>query len=134
MGLIFKPEKCVGCEMCSLVCSLKHHNVTGLQMSRIKISRNYPSLEDPLFEATYCRQCKNARCIQVCPTGALSRRDTGDVVFDAQKCTKCGECITACPFNAIWADEKSGKIFKCDLCDGQPWCVDWCPHDALIYK
>ena len=134
MRIVFKPNECVGCEICTLICSLKHNDITSLQKGRIKISRNYPTLNDPLFKATYCRHCKNARCIKVCPTGALSEDENGQVLLDHKKCNKCGECITACPFGAIWLDEKTNIVFKCDLCGGEPWCVKWCPHGALEFK
>ena len=44
MKLKFKSDKCVACEKCTLVCSLVHNDITSLELGRIKITRNYPSL------------------------------------------------------------------------------------------
>ncbi|MFH1459425.1 MAG: 4Fe-4S binding protein [Candidatus Omnitrophota bacterium] len=38
-------------------------------------------------------------CVEVCPAGALERKNT--VVFYSDKCIDCGACITACKYNAI---------------------------------
>lgn len=133
MKLQFIQKECVGCEECSLICTLVHEGVTGLEQARIKITRNYPSLKDPLFKAFFCRDCNNAKCIEACPTLALRVDESGTVHLDQEKCDGCGDCIAACPFDAIWLDAKSGKAYKCDLCGGKPECVDYCFHDALKY-
>lgn len=40
-------------------------------------------------------------CEEVCPTGAISRNDSGRQEIDYQKCIFCGKCMTACPFTAV---------------------------------
>lgn len=133
MNIAFKKEKCVGCEICALVCNYKQVRVTGLEESNIKIFRNYPELADPLFTSNVCLQCENAKCVDACNQGALTKNEEM-VVLDKQKCTGSGSCIEACPFNAIWISRKDEKAHKCDLCQGSPECVEFCPHDALELK
>lgn len=133
MKLKFDAKKCVGCEICTMACSLVHTGETGLWPGRIKIERNYPSLQAPLLKGFYCRQCPKPKCAEACPEQAYTRE--GDlVVFDADKCTGCGLCVPACPFHAVWLDQASGKVFKCDTCGGDPTCMRVCPHDALKWE
>lgn len=134
MKLQFNQKECVGCEMCSLVCTLTHEGVTGLEQARIKIVRNYPSLMDPLFKAAFCQNCANAECIAACAVGALVEDAEGIVHLDPEMCIGCGNCVEACPFHAIWMDAKTEKAFKCDLCGGKPECVGYCLHDALKFE
>lgn len=40
-------------------------------------------------------------CIAVCPVGAISKDDKGDVVVDKEKCIGCGKCTKVCPNGVI---------------------------------
>lgn len=134
MRLRFDANKCVGCGICSLICSLVHEKVTGLEMARIKIKKNYPSLEDPIFKAKYCTHCQ--KCVKICPTGAISVDENKIVIINEALCSGCGDCVKVCPFDAVWLSVER-KAFKCDLCktiERDPACMKWCPHDALIYR
>lgn len=131
----FKSSLCVGCQVCTLVCSLHHNDNVSLKLGKIKIERMYPKLEDPVFKAFFCRHCKNAKCLEACRPGALKYAEDGiEVILEVDLCDGCGACVSACPFNAIWINENIGKAFKCNLCDGDPMCVKYCPHEALIHK
>jgi len=39
-------------------------------------------------------------CEEVCPVGAIQKREDGTAVIDESKCILCGRCMTACPFGA----------------------------------
>lgn len=58
------------------------------------------------FTPTLCNHCKNAPCMEVCPTGAAWRNDDGFVIFDTEKCNGCKECIKACPYDVIYFSEE----------------------------
>ena len=34
----------------------------------------------------HCQHCENPKCMDICPTLAISKKDTGAVVIDADKC------------------------------------------------
>jgi Fe-S-cluster-containing dehydrogenase component len=131
----FKSKLCVGCQVCTVVCSLHYYNEINLELGKIKIERMYPKLEDPIFKSYYCRHCKNAKCIEVCEPGALRYAADGvEVLLEEALCNGCGACVIACPFSAIWVNEQSSKAIKCNLCNGDPMCVKYCPHGALSHK
>jgi phenylacetyl-CoA:acceptor oxidoreductase subunit 1 len=48
--------------------------------------------------AVRCNQCKDAPCVDVCPTGATSQRPDGIVEIDAALCMGCRYCVIACPY------------------------------------
>ena len=50
-----------------------------------------------LHRSDRCIRC--GRCVQNCPSGALSLSEMG-VVTDARKCTLCGVCADVCPAEA----------------------------------
>ena len=96
-----------------------------------------------------CRDCDDAPCIKVCPTGATSRVSGAEpVLVDESKCIGCAYCVEACPFGVILVVPRDtpgasggGKaVIKCDLCvdrqaEGlEPACVASCPVGALAFE
>jgi ferredoxin len=52
----------------------------------------------PVISSAGCTMC--GTCSTVCPTGALTQRDSEDwveLLLDASKCIACGECVAGCP-------------------------------------
>lgn len=49
--------------------------------------------------AGLCRKC--GQCIEVCPSGALTREKGGTVAVDRARCTLCGLCTRACGAGAL---------------------------------
>ena len=118
-------DNCYDCRICELVCSETHTNAYRPMVSYIKAPSSIPDAPGPVV----CRQCKKPKCVEACPTDALSIKEW--IFFDEELCTSCGLCVEACPFDAIWMVED--KLLKCDLCDGNPNCVNVCPGKALVF-
>lgn len=113
--------------MCEMVCSLKRKNSMNPFYSAIYVVRGI-SGESPIL----CRQCKNPRCLSVCPTGAIYKdRETGTIKISDEDCIGCLECVSECLFGAMRIDFTANRVFKCNLCGGAPECVSWCPNEAL---
>jgi carbon-monoxide dehydrogenase iron sulfur subunit len=93
-----------------------------------------------------CRHCDPAPCQQVCPTGAIYRDATHDVVLvDPARCIGCAMCAMVCPFDVVTfhvlADGATTApvAVKCDACIEQlragrtPACVEACKVGALEF-
>jgi Fe-S-cluster-containing hydrogenase component 2 len=124
------PERCSGCKICELVCSINRFGVNNPKKSAIRVMVVYPH---PIIRMPIvCRQCKVAKCMENCPTGAITTKD-GIYDIDSEKCISCQQCVISCPFGAIFLHEEIETPFKCNLCNGHPHCVEACPKNALLY-
>ena len=96
--LLIKPEKCIGCRTCELVCSFGHHNEFNPKMANVKVFEyEQAAVAIPMM----CLQCDEAACMKVCPVKAISGETKKPHVIDESKCIKCGHCMTLCKFDAI---------------------------------
>ncbi len=122
------PEKCTGCKLCALACSLKHFGECNPKMGAINIVRD----EFDRYEIQFvCLQCDDAVCVKVCTRKAL--RKEGNVVRrDESRCIRCRMCVAACPYAGVHSFK--GRIIKCDTCDGDPLCVKFCSTGALKWE
>ncbi len=68
-------------------------NINGLKTIR----------ELAIFRYT-CRRCKEAPCIDVCPSDALEKDETGIITRHTNLCVSCKSCVTICPFGTIMTD------------------------------
>ena len=129
--LVVNFEKCTGCRLCELVCSVRHEGVSNPSRSRLKIEKwEWEGLYIPML----CQQCEDAPCRSVCPVKAISRDESlGRLVVDYDVCIGCRACVAVCPFGAMSFDAGGKKVIKCDLCDGEPACVSFCDVKALDY-
>ena len=128
-------KKCRYCQSCVLACSMVHEQGKSvLQKGRLSIHRG---VADRKVVMTICRHCANPKCMDDCPSGAMSRDETGMVIIDEDICIACGNCKLNCPFGAIIYIEDRNKYQKCDLCINRkagPACVEACPVGAIILK
>jgi len=127
--ILVQPEKCVGCFNCALSCSFAHYGVFSLGRANIApVWFGRIGMSMPMF----CQQCTKPLCMDVCPTGAITRNgETGEVVLNSDMCIGCKQCMLVCPFGGISMDPETGNIMKCDLCGGDPECVKHCLYGAL---
>ncbi len=129
--LVIDYERCTGCRICELVCSVKHEGVSNPARSRIKIVKWET---EGRYVPMSCQQCESAPCQAVCPVTAISRDETlNRVMIDYDVCIGCRMCVAVCPFGSMAFDTLAKKVIKCDLCDGDPLCVKFCDVDAVQY-
>lgn len=128
------PDKCIGCDSCSMICSQNKYGAVRPKAAGIRVVKDaWLKLEKPVV----CRHCKKAPCLKSCPSGALHRGPKSETIFlDSSLCTGCGICVDSCPFQAIFMEEISKVAVKCDLCAGlnSPLCVQVCPVGALVLE
>ena len=129
--LVVKPEKCIGCRTCELMCSFGHFTQFNPRMANITVLEYE---EVTLAVPVVCQQCEEASCMKVCPVKAISRDENGVVSINYNKCIVCKMCRNACPLGNMSYSTKLRKVFKCDLCGGDPKCVRYCPGKALTFE
>ena len=102
MRIAVAAEKCTGCRSCELICQFSRSQVFNPSLTRIKIiAFDYLGFSNPVL----CIQCKRPRCVEVCPTGALSKTEAGTISVDEEKCSGCRLCVDECIVGAINFDE-----------------------------
>jgi len=144
--ILINPALCLGCHTCELACAAAHTEsgtVIGAVLAGERLQpRNSVIQMDSVKLSTQCRQCEDAPCVRVCPTGATYRTETCTAV-DQRLCIGCRLCMMVCPFGAIHVSTATvhGRdkraAFKCDLCVDRPAgpaCVESCPTNALSLR
>jgi Fe-S-cluster-containing hydrogenase component 2 len=123
MRISVDAEKCTGCHICEMVCSLHHEGVINLERSAIRVSK------DDFGEITntpvVCRQCKKMVCL-ASHTEADQEEHRGKYKWDDLS------AIENCPFDAVFAF--NGVVMHCDLCGGEPRCVQYCSVEAITFE
>jgi carbon-monoxide dehydrogenase iron sulfur subunit len=147
------PERCIGCLQCEIACAVEHSVSQDLPLAfrEVPLPRKRVHVQaGPVPDTAYpnkCRHCDPAPCQRVCPTGAISRDASGDLVLiDAKRCIGCAMCAVVCPFDVLTFHPLAGALtpevavaVKCDGCEqlvgrGEvPACVESCKVDALVY-
>jgi len=146
-----RQDRCVGCRHCEVACAIEHSQSKSLIPAIQEETRSYPRIYVEVIDnyqkfPNRCRHCDPAPCMQVCPTGSLSRDEaTGSVLVDSLKCISCGVCAMACPFGIIQFHKVSTPApnrevnAKCDNCIGRledgriPACAEACKTGALEF-
>ena len=149
LGFFVDMEKCTGCKACQIACKDKNDLPTGIRWRRVfqyeggewvnQAGTLIPSNVYAYSVSSACMHCQNALCVQVCPAGAMTKREDGIVEINADKCIGCRYCSWACPYGAPQFNESLGVMTKCNMCadlvdQGQrPACVEACPYRAMDF-
>jgi anaerobic carbon-monoxide dehydrogenase iron sulfur subunit len=141
--LMIDPDRCLGCHTCEMACAVAHTpsaSLFGAVLGHEMLApRNRVVAVNEFRLSSQCRQCEDAPCVKVCPTGATHRTQTYTAV-NTNLCIACKLCMMVCPFGAVRvADQQvAGMVkrvaVKCDLCvdvPGGPACVFACPTKAI---
>lgn len=129
-----REERCTGCRICEMICSLEKEGVFSPRKSRIRIFKDRAKgLDIP----SVCQLCDPAPCVNICPNGALRKdANNGTVFIDMETCLgeECLKCTLACPYGAITWDVLNESLICCDFCGGDPECVKSCDKRAIIFE
>jgi len=136
-GFYFDADRCIQCRTCELACKSVRNIEPAIKWMRVVEiwSGVYPNLTREFF-ALACMHCAKPACMEVCPTGAISKRgEDGIVVVDRDKCNGCQDCFSACPYGVPQFGD-DGIMQMCDFCSGinmEPVCAVCCPTEALKF-
>lgn len=127
---------CMECQGCRVACQMQN----GLPPEDVYVTFRF--IEQGTFpKVTHhvsrlsCLHCQEAACVQVCPTGATFKGETGLTHYTAEKCSGCAYCVEACPFGI--PEIKHGRALRCTGCEAltekgkPPACVLTCLAGAL---
>lgn len=149
LGFYFDSSACTGCKACQVACQDKNDLPADITWRRVIrygggnwASAKTFTVPSGLFIyhlAVACMHCEQPACVDVCPTGAMSKDENGVVAINADMCIGCRYCSWACPYGAPQFNGVTGLMTKCNFCkdlvaEGQnPACVDACPMRALEF-
>jgi anaerobic dimethyl sulfoxide reductase subunit B len=150
LGFYFNASACTGCKACQVACKDKNNNPLGINFRKVyqysggswQPHSAMKGLMVPSNVFTYsmsvaCMHCASPICVEVCPSGAMTKSSDGIVSVNADYCLGCRLCQQACPYGAPQFNPAKGVMTKCNLCAdliGQgepPACVAICPMRAL---
>src|ERR1039458_4604676 len=100
--VIADPGKCIGCRTCEIACVLAHAATDAMvKMSPASFNPRLMVVKTTTVSTpVQCRQCEDAPCAAVCPTGTLVlRNNTVEVI--PSRCIGCKSCMIACRFGVI---------------------------------
>ena len=92
-----------------------------------------------LLMSDVCKHCKQASCMEVCPTGAIIRTEYDTVFIQQDVCNGCRNCVAACPYSVIAMNPATGTAHKCTLCYDrlqggmEPACAKACPTQSIQF-
>lgn len=122
---------------------------SGIDAHEIKCEYMYHQKNNGAFSllevaefSVFCRQCKEAFCIDACPKEALEHQENGMIKRYNMRCVGCKSCILACPFGTIFPEVINYVTSKCDFClnqleqnpDYKPACVQTSPLNTFMMK
>lgn len=139
-SILIDHEVCFDCRACMVACMQENDLSTGSWINVVTIG---PRKENGKILVDYvpvtCAHCAKPPCADVCPTGAITKREDGVVVINESQCIGCLACIPACPFSVIRLNEERGVAEKCNLCLSRiekglkPACVQHCQAGAILF-
>jgi formate dehydrogenase iron-sulfur subunit len=167
VGFFTDSSICIGCKACEVAC--KQWNDVPVDLADIRyLNASYDNTGELdanhwrhvafveqrradgqlvwLMNSDVCKHCKEAACLDVCPTGAIFHTEFDTVVVQQDVCNGCGYCIPACPFGVISRregvvsrPETNGIAQKCTLCYDrlrgglEPACAQACPTKSIQF-
>lgn len=121
MRIEIEKDKCTGCHLCEMICSLFHLGAINPSRSAIRIIKD--DLDTGIHTPTVCRQCKKMKCIE---------KEDVDETLEKTKFVWERQRAERCPFDGLMVFGDSA--YRCDLCGGDPQCVSVCTNRAIWVK
>jgi len=122
MRIKMDPQKCSGCHLCEMVCSLFHLGIINIEKSAIHIYKD--DLDTSQNTPILCHHCKKMKCLN--GEKVLTNLEKKKFIWDRKRAERC-------PFDAL--PVLGENAYHCDLCGGNPQCTKVCtPHAIMLQK
>lgn len=118
MRIKVEKNKCSGCHLCEMVCSLFHLKTLHIERSAIRIEKD--GLNSSVNTPILCRQCENMKCLDGEET--IEAEEKRNFIWSEERAERC-------PFHALTVFD--GNAYHCDLCGGDPQCLQVCTPGAI---
>ena len=118
MRIKVNKDKCSGCHLCEMVCSLIHLGMINIEKSGIRIQKD--DLDSSLNSPILCHQCKEMKCLK--GEEVVTVMEKRKFIWDRRRAENC-------PLNALSVFEENA--FHCDLCGENPQCIKVCTPKAI---
>jgi len=83
--IVFNADRCTGCRICELACSMENNGEYNPRKSFIRIMANEETgVYIPILDIE-CGMC--GKCVQACPQNALSVVELGDAILQRKGAT-----------------------------------------------
>jgi formate dehydrogenase iron-sulfur subunit len=160
VGFLTDVSLCIGCKACEVACkewnqlagnppewrdSLDNTGQLDAENWRHVKFIEQETPENPLkpvalhMMSDVCKHCKDAPCLNVCPTNAIVRTEFDTVYIKQDTCNGCRDCIAACPYSVIGFSKTTGTVHKCTFCYDRlqaglhPACATACPTQSIKF-
>ena len=138
-GFLVDTKNCGGCRACEIACKNRNQlESPGPRLRKVETTESGAFPDTRVVHLSLsCQHCENPACVEVCPAGAITKREDGTVIADQSKCLGCQACQSACPYGVPQYREDDGTMIKCDGCADrravglQPACAHTCFYNAL---
>jgi Fe-S-cluster-containing dehydrogenase component len=109
-GMVIDLKRCIGCYGCMITCKQEHFLPPNVFWTRLVIGETgvYPQVTKHVYPVL-CNHCRDAPCVNACPSGAIIQRDDGIITTDFDKCAGCTYCVIVCPYQQRTFYEKDEK-------------------------
>ena len=161
-GFFTDTSVCIGCKACEVACKQwnelpgnepvfgdGYDNTGSLDAQNWRHVKFLDIVEDKpasvgngkawLMMSDVCKHCKQASCMEVCPTNAIIRTEFDTVFIQQDVCNGCRNCVAACPYGVIGMNSQTGTAHKCTLCYDrlqgglEPACAKACPTQSIQF-
>ena len=162
-GVLVDTTRCIGCRRCEKACNDINTDLPRKDAATFKDEsvfddrrrmdagaytvvnkfQNDAEPSKPVFAKFQCMHCLHPACASACIVGALTKDESGAVVYDAAKCIGCRYCMAACPFQVPayeYDNALTPQVRKCTFCfeqrlsqGGTPACVQSCPMEVMTF-
>ncbi|HUF80568.1 MAG TPA: cyclic nucleotide-binding domain-containing protein, partial [Burkholderiales bacterium] len=91
--MLIDLDRCTRCDDCVRACASTHDG-------NPRFIRQGPN-QQGIQVTQACMHCHDPICMIPCPTGAIHRREGGEVVINDDTCIGCASCAENCPYHNI---------------------------------